>query len=98
MKMDFFIKKGCAMTTTAGVKDLCCSLGADMAGVAGIGSFVDAPAATHPSAMLPSCASVGGMGCLFPREILSASPAAYTALRNIPSSPLGYGNETLSAD
>ncbi len=70
------------MLTAAGVRDLCRSIGADLAGVADAAAFGDAPAATHPSAVLSSCAAVVVMGCAFPREILDASPAGYTALRN----------------
>lgn len=70
------------MLTRAEVVELCRGIGADMAGVAEVGRFGEAPAATHPAAVLPSCASVIVLGCAFPRAILSATTAEYTALRN----------------
>lgn len=65
------------------VKEILFSLGADLAGIASIDRFSDAPKGYHPLDVMPSCKSVISFGCRFPvGALLCENPTVYTRIRN----------------
>ena len=71
------------MINSKSVKEIMCSLGADLCGIASIDRFGDAPKGYHPLDVMPSCKSVISFGCRFPVGALQCNtPTVYTRIRN----------------
>lgn len=68
--------------TSEDMKELCCSLGADLVGIAPAERFVNAPAGYHPTDVLPSARSVIVLATLLSREALEQNIKIYTDIRN----------------
>ncbi len=65
------------------VKEKALELGASVCGIGSIERFKDAPQASHPKAVLPSCASVIVFGIKFNASTMNAASASpYTVARN----------------
>lgn len=65
------------------IKEIMCSLGADICGIASIDRFEEAPKGYHPLDVMPSCKSVISFGCRFPMGALQCNtPVVYTRIRN----------------
>ena len=71
------------MINSKSVKEIMCSLGADLCGIASLDRFGDAPKGYHPLDVMPSCKSVISFGCRFPVGALQCNtPTVYTRIRN----------------
>lgn len=69
--------------TSLDVKELACSLGAELCGVASLDRFADAPEGCHPLDVWPECRSVLSFACRFPAAALACkTPVVYTRIRN----------------
>ena len=69
--------------TSAEIKQLFFSLGADLCGVAPLDRFDAAPKGFHPLDVFPQCRSVVAFACRFPVAALSCpTPVVYTRVRN----------------
>ena len=69
--------------TSADIKSLARSLGADLCGIAGVDRFAHAPQGYHPRDVMPACRSVISFACRFPVGTLHCNtPVPYTRVRN----------------
>lgn len=68
--------------TSKDLKELCCSLGVDLVGIAPAERFVNAPTGYHPTDVMPSVRSVIVLATLLPRETLEQNIKTYTDIRN----------------
>lgn len=69
--------------SSAEIKDIAHSLGADLCGIAGVDRFSEAPEGFHPLDVFPNCKSVISFAVRFPVGTLSCkTPIPYTRVRN----------------
>ncbi len=69
--------------SSAEVKDIARSLGADLCGIAGVDRFSEAPKGFHPLDVFPGCRSVISFAVRFPVGTLACkTPVPYTRVRN----------------
>jgi len=64
------------------IRQLCLSAGADLAGMASVGRFTEAPTGFHPTDILSQARTVIVLAGRFAQEAVSAQPPGYTAMRN----------------
>lgn len=69
--------------SSAEVKDIARSLGADLCGIAGLDRFSQAPEGFHPLDVFPDCQSVISFAVRFPvGTLVCKTPVPYTRVRN----------------